>query len=690
MLLSIFVVGISAESLTVVPDEYVGIYTKDDLFNVHLNTSGNYILMNNIIFDKSDFDEDYNDGNGWIPIEDFSGTFDGNGYKISNIRISGDVTYAGFFGTITSSAKIKNLYLENIDINTDSIYTGGITGGIIAKSTRFQNYIISNCKVSGNISSTKNYVGGICGYADVAASKQVELIEYCCNAANVYADGKSVGGILGYHYGHAGYKGYAGGSSSWGYVENCINTGYIEGQSSVGGIIGTAYESSVNGTYGSGWGSVDVYDCFNTGTIIAQKNCGGIIGDTVYSESSSQIDIVRCYNIGNIISENVNNFGPIVGTKNINSSKVYYLNSSITNPTNTTGTAVTSDKLKITNLGENWTFDGCEKYEYPEVIGVEPIFQLSGTVTVSGDAKYRSVLEVTTDDISPEFANIYVQWIINGAVVGTESTYTITENDIGKTIYAKIYSDDCVVGYILSNSLLVTKAEQTNSPVPVTVSDRTDTSLSVDVTDGQEYSIDNENWNTTGKFTSLEANTEYTVYTRIAETDTHFTSASDDSCKVTTFKEIINVDSATESEDDKRIIYDNIGNFKTEIFDVITGESEGSSLVRIPVPEDFDEESVEVFDITDGTTVKVEFIINDGFICFETTVSGKFAVVDKSQIFETKPEEDTTEPEEDDEHKCLCACHSENSFISFFQRIIRFLRSLFGLNFCRQCKCDYV
>lgn len=694
MLFSVLTVGATAESLTEVPEGYVGIYTKDDLFNVHLNTSGNYILMNDIIFDESDFDEDYNDGNGWIPIEDFSGTFDGNGYKISNIRISGNISNAGFFRSLTTNATVKNLYIENININVTGSNVGGMTGTIKVDGSRTDSYIISNCKVSGNIKGSSS-VAGFCGYFYIPVSgsdRSIALIEKSCNAANV-SGSSGVGGIIGYQYSSAYSYGYYGGKNGYCQISCCTNTGTINGKTSIGGIIGYAYESTVSGTYGKGLGYLSVYDCYNYGNINASSLSGGIIGNAIEKEPNalpSQIKVLRCYNAGNIISTSNENVGAITGTSVGSATSVYYINSTVSNPTNTIGTPVTSDQLKIKNMGSNWTFDGCEKYEYPELIDVEPIFQLSGTATVSGEATYGSVLEVTTNDIYPEFADIYVQWIVDGAVAGTESTYTITENDIEKTIYAKIYSDDCVVGYILSNSLLVTKAEQTNSPVPVTVSDRTDTSLSVDVTDGQEYSIDNKNWNTNGVFTSLEANTEHTVYTRIAETDTHFASASDDSCKVTTFKEIINVDSATESEDDKQIVYDNIDNFKTEIFDVITGESEGSSLVRIPVPEDFNADSIEVYVFSDGVLTEIEFTVNDGFICFETTASGKFAVVDKSQIVETEPEEDTTESEEDDEHKCLCACHSENSFISFFQRIIRFLRSLFGLDFCRQCKCDYV
>ena len=75
-----------------------------------------------------------------------------------------------------------------------------------------------------------------------------------------------------------------------------------------------------------------------------------------------------------------------------------------------------------------------------------------------------------------------------------------------------------------------------------------------------------------------------------------------------------------------------------------------------------------------------------------TSIERSFTVVAEEP--ETpSPEEPTTTPdvdtEENEEDKCYCTCHSNDSFVSFFQKIIRFLRSLFGLNFCRQCKCPY-
>ena len=68
----------------------------------------------------------------------------------------------------------------------------------------------------------------------------------------------------------------------------------------------------------------------------------------------------------------------------------------------------------------------------------------------------------------------------------------------------------------------ITKATQTKTPKKIKVKNYYYNSITVKVVKGQEYSIDNgENWDTTGKFSSLSANTEYTITTRIAATDNY-------------------------------------------------------------------------------------------------------------------------------------------------------------------------
>ena len=91
-------------------------------------------------------------GGGTAPTA-FIGTFDGNGYTISNLTISNSNSLTGFFSYIGTGGKVTNLKLDNADI------TGGRnTGAIAGLSTG----TIENSTVFGKVSGEEN-TGGIVG-----------------------------------------------------------------------------------------------------------------------------------------------------------------------------------------------------------------------------------------------------------------------------------------------------------------------------------------------------------------------------------------------------------------------------------------------------------------------------------------------------------------------------------------------
>lgn len=108
----------------------------------------------------------------WGPIgtadKSYSGTFDGNGYKITGLYIYNNdpsVSYTGFFAN--NSGTIKNLYLEGT-ITSEYGTTGGITG--------LNTGTIENCLFTGIINNSSSLpCGGISGYNDNNAA-----IKRCC------------------------------------------------------------------------------------------------------------------------------------------------------------------------------------------------------------------------------------------------------------------------------------------------------------------------------------------------------------------------------------------------------------------------------------------------------------------------------------------------------------------------------
>ena len=105
-------------------------------------------------------DIDYNDkewttiGTGNTSIESYSGTFDGGGHTIRNIKIKNDATYYnGLFGRIAGGGTVKNLTVENANLTTSGTKNYGIIAG--RNDGTIENCVVSSCRITGN----SGYVG---------------------------------------------------------------------------------------------------------------------------------------------------------------------------------------------------------------------------------------------------------------------------------------------------------------------------------------------------------------------------------------------------------------------------------------------------------------------------------------------------------------------------------------------------
>lgn len=139
--------------------------------------------------------------------EPFTGTFDGNGHIIKNLKIKTDDNYVGLFGYVCSNedAKetvkfgeekmtfyhngiVKNLQVQDANIKTDGNYVG-IIAGCIDDTAR----IFSVSAKYGEIDADKDNVGGIVG----AVKGDEAEIYSCYSTATIEAKGENVGGIVG-------------------------------------------------------------------------------------------------------------------------------------------------------------------------------------------------------------------------------------------------------------------------------------------------------------------------------------------------------------------------------------------------------------------------------------------------------------------------------------------------------------
>ncbi|MVT09316.1 GLUG motif-containing protein [Chitinophaga tropicalis] len=157
-------------------------------FHTHRDTSVHFVQVQDFAFPDTVFSvaayQSY-----------FAGSYDGQGYKITNLTIKAsrtpgsNPTDVGLFMDADSGSVLKNIRLElsaeGIS-STGAAYCGGIAG-------RAWNNTIYNCSVKGNIQTPKDaiesYIGGIAGY--ISNTKMAG----CSFRGNI--TGAIIGGITG-------------------------------------------------------------------------------------------------------------------------------------------------------------------------------------------------------------------------------------------------------------------------------------------------------------------------------------------------------------------------------------------------------------------------------------------------------------------------------------------------------------
>lgn len=269
-------------------------YTEDKTLTtswiIHLNNKNDleklYLYPNGYFQLDSDIDLL---GEEWVPVgtqdNPFTGIFDGNGHKITNLSITAfdsDITDYSMFG-YTTVATFENITMENVNIAftvSKTVYVGAIASrdNYIIDETDARYTSFNNIKVAGTINITiggqyvSPVIGGICAYSHILNA------ENCSNAISI-SGGYISGGIYG-KIDLAGDKG-----------KHLINTADISASSTAGGIIGDASQFQVNLFYSK-----------NSGNINAAYYAGGIIG-----KAKSGADISQCCNLGKIQTTDTTN-----------------------------------------------------------------------------------------------------------------------------------------------------------------------------------------------------------------------------------------------------------------------------------------------------------------------------------------------------------------------------------------------
>jgi len=187
--------------------------TAAQLAHVSAHLSSHYVQTADIdIADDSAFIS------GFTPIASggspFTGSYNGGGHTVTNLRITGSGQNIGLFAENTGTIK-------NVRVLAGDVKSSG--GG-------------------------RSYVGGVVGF-----NYQGGVVEACSNGAKVTATGTGyAGGVVGYNFG--------------GKVRDSYNYAKITGTANVGGVVGVNAESA------------SVVGCYNVGTIDAASEAGAVVG----------------------------------------------------------------------------------------------------------------------------------------------------------------------------------------------------------------------------------------------------------------------------------------------------------------------------------------------------------------------------------------------------------------------------
>ena len=197
-----------------------------------------YIQVDDIDAEET---ESWNEGTGFHPIgttsAPFSGTYNGDGYEITDLTIQRNLSNQGLFGLIHDGL-IKNVTVINAEIS------GGNNVGVLSGQN---NGVISQSQTTGTVNGAQN-VGGMAGQNSGEIQQSHSAVEVTGDSGNEWRVGGLVGlnsdGIISDSYANGSVTGESetGGLVGWnntdGMISHSYATGDVSGSSTYGGLIG--------------------------------------------------------------------------------------------------------------------------------------------------------------------------------------------------------------------------------------------------------------------------------------------------------------------------------------------------------------------------------------------------------------------------------------------------------------------
>jgi filamentous hemagglutinin family protein len=331
-----------------------------------MNPAGNYSLGQNIdAIGTTASGTDVWSSEGFVPIANFDGSFNGLGHTIQNLSITTPRSNVGLFGSIGPAGVVSNVGLVGGSVlgsanvgalvgfnnygtvsnsystasvgsvggTTSNDYTGGLVGNNFGT--------VANSYAAGSVASVSSFAGGLIGVNQPGATVTNSHATGSVNVAEDSVGRALAGGLVGGNYGAVissfatgavnGLGNTVGGlaGGNYGTISNSYATGAVSGQSyDIGGLVGynfnpgatgiishsyatgkvsgSAGSRYVGGFVGFNYGETAISNSYATGAVTGSSYVGGFAGKNVgaIADSYAAGKVSGSTNVGGFAGEN--------------------------------------------------------------------------------------------------------------------------------------------------------------------------------------------------------------------------------------------------------------------------------------------------------------------------------------------------------------------------------------------------
>ena len=182
-------------------------------------------------------------GTGWVPIGQFSGIFEGNGYTLSNLTITASDRAGLFLGLKGESVSASGI-INGIGLLNAVVHGNGFVGSLVVNNSGS----ITNSYSTGQVSGAGNFtgIGGLVGLNNGTITNSYSACRVVSSTNTSF-----VGGLVG--------ENRSGAVLSNNYSAGAVSSNYV-----AGGLVGLRASSVMNS--------------YSTGLVTAANQAGGLVG----------------------------------------------------------------------------------------------------------------------------------------------------------------------------------------------------------------------------------------------------------------------------------------------------------------------------------------------------------------------------------------------------------------------------